>query len=148
MLQTQSFRARSQGAIRSGSAHYSLDTITGKIRFDATVTGGVLFITKTASVPPTDYQVDPKDLVSENFRLVGAQLHIGPVTFTVIHIDQSAGSATVSIAIAGKDVRGTALIRTSGPLISIRNVVATTSVPILGKVVVEFDEVFFHRLTR
>lgn len=124
-MQRQTYVVVPSGLVKSGSASYTADEVTGKITYEAEVTVGKWFVKKTYPFKG-EYQADPKDLKSYNLQSVNKKIQIGDVIFTVVSI--ISGVADVSVDVEGQSMNGVAFIDTNGPMIRINSLQAKVTV--------------------
>jgi len=124
MRQQQNYIIKKNGAIKGGTASYSVDFETGEIKYDASAIGGFLFFTKTYAFSGT-YKVDPELLKSANLRESG-ELRIETLKFFVTSVHPN--HVEVDLEVEGKDMKGEAIIDTSQEFVKVDSMLALARV--------------------
>lgn len=111
MIQNQHYIIKPSGIVKGGTAQYTLDTDKAAVEYQAEITVGFLFVTKTYKKSGT-YALLPKDLLSENLRTPGRVIMIQNVRFTVLKVD-TLNRSVVAVEVLGERMSGTATFGTA-----------------------------------
>lgn len=137
MQQSQNFSVKPQGAVQKGSAAYQLDTVTGVIKYQGSVTAGVWLAAKTVTANDK-IEVDPRLFLSSGMRTLGSTIALGPATFIAQQVSPTVTTVGVTIA---PNIVGTAVLDTSAEILKVKQLVLKVPVPIFGTLTVEADDV-------
>lgn len=127
-FQLQHFSIQKQGSIKGGDAKYTLNEDTGDIAYEANVTAGFLFITKTYHFAGS-YKADLEMLKSHLETIASGQVKtIGPAVFTVVDVDKEQGCASVNLSLVGQPGQGRAVVHLDDEFLWIEKLNVSTEV--------------------
>lgn len=112
------------GLVQGGSAIYFLNAATGVIDYGSSIRVGKWFLSKTYKFNGT-YHVDPSLLNPTNLT-VGKVIKIGDLVMRVTSL--SHGTALVSLFITGQSATGSAILSTSGSVVTLTSLDAVVTI--------------------